>query len=590
MSINGAGYLALSGMLATQVQMSVASANISNAGTAGYTEKTANQVAIYNGNAGAGTSIASITGSIDKFMLKSLVGATSDLGAADTTNNYLNQLQTLYGDSSGSNGTGTSLGNTLAALEAAVSSLASSPNSASLQAAAVSALDDVTSQLRTTSEGIQHLRGDADQDIASEVDDVNKQLTLIGSLNLQIQQAAATGQPTGDLEDQRNTALQDIASKMDVSYFTSSNGSLQIYTTGGQALVDSTVHQLAFSPAVTVNTATSYSATPPSGLSGITVGGVDVTGQINSGSIGALIDLRDTVLPGAQSQLDELSSKLISTLNAVHNEGTASPAPSQLTGSATVTSATALAATGTARIAVVDASGALVSYQDLDLSSYSTVGSLVSAINGISGLSASIDGDGHVVIASTNSADGVAINEMTSSVGSGGEGLSDWLGLNDLLTGTDASNIAVRSDIVANPSLLAVGTLDSSVSLTAGAQVLSPGSSTTLNNFYNALTGQTTFAAAGGLGSTEESFANYAADVVSNVAAKASNASSDYTSKQAIQSSFSSTMSSQSGVNLDQETARLSTLQNEYQASAELLQVLNQMFSALLTAVQTSVA
>jgi flagellar hook-associated protein 1 FlgK len=72
------------------------------------------------------------------------------------------------------------------------------------------------------------------------------------------------------------------------------------------------------------------------------------------------------------------------------------------------------------------------------------------------------------------------------------------------------------------------------------------------------------------------------------VAANASQASSDYTNKQTAQSYFSDTMSSESGVNLDQETARLSSLQNQYTASAELIQVLNQMFSSLMTAVQTA--
>ena len=54
-----------------------------------------------------------------------------------------------------------------------------------------------------------------------------------------------------------------------------------------------------------------------------------------------------------------------------------------------------------------------VSYGDLDLSSYATVGDLVTAINGISGLSASVDSDGHLSITATGSGNGVAINEMT---------------------------------------------------------------------------------------------------------------------------------------------------------------------------------
>jgi flagellar hook-associated protein 1 FlgK len=589
-SINSAAYIAVSGMMATQVQLTVTSANISNADTAGYTEKSADQKAVFTAGAGAGTAITGISGSVNAFLLKSLIGSNSILGSANTTNNYLDQLQSLYGGTGTSGDAGTSLGNTLASLEAAVSTLASTPNSASLKENVVGSLDAVASQLRQTSSGIQQLRGNADQDIAKSVSDVNQQLQLIGNLNIQIQQATANGQPTGDLEDQRNTALEDVASNVAVSYFTATNGSLQVYTASGQALVDNNVHQLSYTPAAVVTASTAYSATPPSGFSGITVNGVDITSQVGSGSIGGLVNLRDTVLTGAQSQLDTLASQLATSLNAVHNEGTSLPPPVTLTGTASVTAGTALSASGTARFAVADQQGNLVSYQDIDLSSYSTVGDLVAAINGISGLSASIDSNGHVAIASTDPSDGVAINEMSSAVGSGNQGISDWLGLNDLVTGTSASDIAVRNDILNNPGLLASSTLDSSASPTSGAQVLSAGSSTVTNNLYNALTDSTLFPAVAGIGSTSSSFANYAAAIVSSVATQASQASTNYTNKQAVQSALTSTMSSESGVNLDQETARLSSLQNQYSAAAELLQVINQMFTTLMTALQSAAA
>jgi flagellar hook-associated protein 1 len=590
-SLDVALRIAVSSLMTTQVQMSVASANISNADTTGYTEKTANQAASVTAGVGTGATITGITSNVDKLLLKSLMQATSALGASDTSNTYLNQLQALYGTSSGTSSTGTSLANTIASLESAISSLSGTSSSASLQANAVSALDSLATQLRDTSTGIQKLRSNADQGIASSVSDVNQQLKTIASLNAQIKQAAASNQPTGDLEDQRNTALQDVASKMNVSYFISSSGDMQVYTTSGQALVDSSAHQLSYTAASSVTASITYSATPPSGFSGITVNGADITSQITSGSIGSLINLRDSALPAAQSQLDQLATQLAGSLNKVNNAGTALPPPSTLTGTATVTASTPLSASGTARIAVTDQKGNLVSYQDLNLSSYATVGALENAINsGGSGLNASIDSSGHFVISASSSSTstyGVSINEMSSSVGSSGAGLSDWLGLNNLVTATGASDFAVRSDILSNSGLLAVATLDSSASLTTGSQVLSSGSATVVNNLYSALTASTSFSAVGGLGSTTSSFADYAASIVSNVASKALQASSDYTAKETTKSTFASAMSSQSGVNLDQETARLSTLQNQYSAASELIQMINTMFTDLVTAVKS---
>lgn len=589
-SLNIAQSIAFSGLSATQVQISVASANISNADTKGYTDKAANQVSTVTAGVGTGVIVTGISSTVDKLLLKSLVGATSDLGAANATNNYLTELEQLYGSTSSasSSSTGTSLANTLAAFQTALSSLASTPNSASLQSNAIGALNALTTQLQNTSSGIQKLRANADRDIASSVSDINSDLQQISDLNAQIKQEAAAGQSTADLEDQRNSALQDLASIMNVSYFTASNGDLQVYTGSGQALVDSTAHPLSYTPAANVTATTTYSAGPSSGFSGITVNGVDITSQITSGKISALVTLRDQTLPDAQSQLDELAQQLTASVNAVSNQGTSVPPPTNLTSTATVSSSTPLAATGTVRIAVADKSGNLVSYQDLDLSSYATVGDLVTAINGISGLSASINADGKLTISASGSGNGVAINEMTSSAGSPGEGFSDYFGLNDLLTGTGASDIAVRSDVVSGVAGLPTATLDSSSTLTGGNQVLSPGSATVINALQSTLTGPTSFAMAGGLGATTGSFTDYAASIVANVASKATQASATYTAKQTAQSTYASSLSSQSGVNIDEETANLSTLQNKYAAASELIQVINSMFSSLMTALQTA--
>jgi flagellar hook-associated protein 1 FlgK len=240
------------------------------------------------------------------------------------------------------------------------------------------------------------------------------------------------------------------------------------------------------------------------------------------------------------------------------------------------------------RVAVTNQSGSLVNYQDLDLSNYTTIGDLVSAINGISGLSASIDSSGHVVISASSSSNGVSIGNMTASVGSDGAGLSDWLGLNDVVSATGASDFKVRAAILADPSKLQTSSLDSSATLTTGAKVLSSGSATIADKFSSALTGSTSFAAVGGLGATTGSFADYAAAVVAKVATQASAASDDYTAKETTKSTLASSMSSQSGVNLDEETAKLSTLQNQYSAASQLIQAINEMFDSLITAVQSA--
>ena len=93
---------------------------------------------------------------------------------------------------------------------------------------------------------------------------------------------------------------------------------------------------------------------------------------------------------------------------------------------------------------------------------------------------------------------------------------------------------------------------------------------------------------AGGLAATTGSFANYAGAIVSSVATKASEASAAYTAKDTAQSTYANSLSSESGVNLDEESARLSALQNKYAAASQLLSAVNSMFSSLMSAMQSS--
>jgi len=583
MSLSIARYSAYSALMTTQTQISVASSNIANADTEGYTKKTADQTSTVSNGIGTGTTVTGITSSVDKLLLKSLIQSMSALGAATTTESYASQLQSYFGSTaSGEDDTGTSIANTLASLETAVANLADTPESETLKAQVVTALDDLAAQLRDTSGQVQDLRSNADQEIATDVDEANTLLATIDDLNSQITKASAAGNSTADLEDKRNTALQELSSLMDINYYSNSAGEIYVYTTSGQVLLDSSVHELSFSRAGTMTASSTY----PGGLSGITVDGKDITSEIKSGSIAALIEQRDEVLPAAQAELDELAVDLADTLNAISNSGTSSPAPSSLTGTTQVASGDALSASGTFRVAVTDSDGNLVSYQDFDLSSYATVGDLVGAIDSMSDLSASIDSDGHVTVAADSSDYGVAVNEMTSSVGSTGQGLSDWLGLNDLVSATGASDFTVRSDVLSDSSRLPSSTLDSSATLTVGDQVVPEGSTEMAQSLYDALTGDTSFDAAGNLSGRTTSFSSYAADIVSDVASAATDASNTLTTKETVTNNLSDTVASQSGVNIDEETARITQLENEYAAAAQLLETLNSMFESLLESVQ----
>ncbi len=578
MSLSVASTIALSALRAAQVGTSVTSSNIANADVDGYTVKTANQVSTVAASTGSGTSVTSITGGVDKYVFASLISANADLGAASVTTNYTDQLQALMGSTTGSDDGGTSVATLVTNLQTAVNSLASSPEDDTVQSEVIAAADSLASSLRETSASIQSLRADADQQIADDVDTINDALQTIDDLNEAILAAKARGASTADLEDRRNSAIETISSLLDIKTTTASNGSTYISTTGGTALLTSSVHELSFSASSYVNSS--------SGLSGISVDGEDITSDLTSGEVGGLLTLRDTTLVEAQDELDALATALIDTLNAAIADGSAVPAPESLTGTQKVSSADTLSASGDVRIAQVDEDGALVAYTDLDLSSYTTVGALVSALDGIDGIDASLGSDGKLAITSTTSGAGVAVGALDGDMTGSGTSFSTYFGLNALFTGSSAASISLSSTIVADSSTLAIGTL--STSTTTGATVLTAGSTTVADDLLAAMTGTQSFEAAGGIGSTTVTLGDYAARIVSDYASRASDAEEAETSAQTLATSLSDTIASRSGVNVDEETAKLSDYQALYSAAAQIIEAANAMFDALLAAAKSA--
>ncbi|HRJ62493.1 MAG TPA: flagellar basal body rod C-terminal domain-containing protein, partial [Azospirillaceae bacterium] len=86
------------------------------------------------------------------------------------------------------------------------------------------------------------------------------------------------------------------------------------------------------------------------------------------------------------------------------------------------------------------------------------------------------------------------------------------------------------------------------------------------------------FAAAGGLGATTVAFAGYWGQTVQETATAADKAATAATDAEDYADSLSGSFLSQSGVNIDEETAAIAALESAYQAAALVLQTMQEMF------------
>ena len=453
MSISVALQNAVSGLQLNQRALDTVSQNVANVNTDGYSRKIVNQEAVTVDGQGAGVTISSISRQVNEYLLKDLRTQTSQMNQYTELDSFYGRMQDLFG----APGSNTSLGHNIGDLATSVQALAISPEDNSLMSDVASKSRLLAQQFNDVSTQIQQLRQEADANIGDAVDSINTQLSRIQELNVRIAEDVALGKGTADLRDQRDVAMNELSKKINISYYERSNGEYVIFTNSGRPLLDRTAQTVTHAPVTSFSPSVAYGN---GSVNTIDLGGNDITGEITSGSIAGWVSLRDDILPNLQSQFEELAQHLADQVNAVHNDGTAYPGLSSMTGTRKVAATDPPTWTGSFRVAVTDSSGKVVETQDFNLGGYATVGALVTAINGMTNASASIDANGHVVITAAGS-DNIATNEMTSAVTVGNQtmGAAQFLGLNDLFTQPDSFDIYTTAQQDSSAAALASGTL-----------------------------------------------------------------------------------------------------------------------------------
>lgn len=145
-----------------------------------------------------------------------------------------------------------------------------------------------------------------------------------------------------------------------------------------------------------------------------------------------------------------------------------------------------------------------------------------------------------------------------------------------------ASLMGVESTIAADPNLISTGQLSNSATLAVGDIAISAGDSAALQAMASVFSGDQTLAAAGALPISTMTLADYAASIVSLNSTQASDISAQFD----VQSNYSAALVTRaaniSQVNIDEEMSSLMILQNAYQASARVTQVVSEMMDTLI--------
>ncbi|GJD86951.1 hypothetical protein BHAOGJBA_0450 [Methylobacterium hispanicum] len=302
---------ATAGLRATQASIALVSQNVANAGTAGYVRRTTSPVAQGLGNAGVAT--GAITRSFDAAALKQLRLETAGSGYTGTKADILAQLDRLYGTP----GSATALDGVLNTYTQSLQTLAINPTSSAARSSVVDAAQALAGKIGSIADDVQNLRSGIESTLKGQVEDANALLDSIAKLNVQVQ-TAGDGTTRAALEDQRDQQINKLAGYMDIRVMDQRDGSATVMTSNGLTLVDRGVAAgLSFDGRATLSATSAYNPADKRGVGTITAtlpGGSRIAlsdpGTLLSGTLAANLELRDTILPQAQRQLDDLAAGL----------------------------------------------------------------------------------------------------------------------------------------------------------------------------------------------------------------------------------------------------------------------------------------
>lgn len=617
MSLSSALSIAMSGLRANQAALSIVSGNVANANTPGYVAQTLIQHQTATGDTGSGVRVIGVERSLDTYVQSQLRTENAGGAYADQVANVLGQLQNVYG-TPGNDGTLEAAYNRFTS---ALQALSASSGNTAAQSSVLNAAQALAQQLNATTNGIQTLRSNAEQDLSMSVSQANAAMQQITQLNQKLQSLSTHDPAAATLMDQRDAAIDQLSKLMDIRAVTDGANQTSVFTTSGIQLVGGVqASTLTFNAQSSLTANSQWNADPSKSSVGTIIcqlpngAKIDMIASqgINSGQIAADVQLRDKTLVQAQNQVDQMAATLASALSDVTTGGTpAAGPPSNYTSdlsnvlpgnSLNITYTDSSNVSHTVTVVRVDDAGARPipntasnpndQVIGIDFSGgAASVATQLSAALGSSHLTFSASGSS-LTVTSSGSA---TVNETsttttTPSLASGNPQLPFFTDRASLYTGAItgtasqitglAGRIQVNAALLADPSKLTVYT----------TSPMTPAGDTTRSDFlFDQLTSATfSYAPNTGLGSTAAPFTGTLPSFLQQFVSVQSNAAT--TAKQVAQgqdivvNTLQEKFNARAGVNIDTEMTNLIALQNSYAANAHVMSVVQSMMQTLLQA------
>lgn len=572
MSLNSTLQIANSSLIASQIGLQVASNNLANAATPGYTRQIAMLQALRGrvtdpNMIGAGVAVAQVRRQIDQALQERLWNGVADQSSSVQKLTVYSQLESILNE-------GTDF-DTSSQLSSFFNAWSEATTLLDTQATLVNQGKAMAGFIRNMRSELMSQRRQIENQIDAQTTQANALLQEIADINRTISEREIGQAQASALRDRRDQIVTDLSTLMDITVNENPEGLYDVFV-GSTPIVLGTRNRGLEIQRETIN-----------GLVTVTPRLKDNGAPLNvrSGSLGGLLQSRAGAIDATIEKIDRLASQLIFEVNKLHSTGTNADGLTASTGTLAIASANrnlAISDPNNTTFAslpfAAQTGGFFVEVRnkntgtsdrvwiEVDLDGINANGlpgtgddttpqDILDAINAIDGLTATFTPDGRLDIAASPG--------FSFSFDDDSSGILAVLGVNSFFTGTTAQDINVREGV----EVMLGRFVDGQFVENANAKRIGELAEKSLS----ALGGQ----------NITKFWSLHAQDV----ATQSSSARVGADAATIVRESLEAQRAAVSGVSIDEESMNLLTFQRQYQAAAQVVKVTQSMFDVLLSLV-----
>jgi flagellar hook-associated protein 1 FlgK len=308
-------------MANSQTALQTVSHNVANKTTEGFSRQRVDFVAsepVDDGRVRIGTGARpGVVGRVtDAYLEKQIEHEGNNLGNFEARADLMGRVEQVYNEQ-----VNKGLNQFMAQFFNSFRELSNNPESLVSRTTVKESADFLAKNFQQVHKQLTGIQKDADFRLTSTVQEINRYSQEIAQLNEKISTVELQGTPANDERDRRDLLIKKLSEKVNIRYGESKEGAVTITAGNNAVLVSGFSHRdlmVQSTPAregkregnVEIFYKSTDNSTP-----------YNVTRQLTGGSIGGLLDVRDHVVNGLITNMDDLAYSLSREVNQIHTQG-----------------------------------------------------------------------------------------------------------------------------------------------------------------------------------------------------------------------------------------------------------------------------